>query len=143
MKSYEQSVKEFHNKYGHLISEFPTTNIPESIKQLRLKLIEEEWEETKKAIQENDLVEIADGCADLIYVIVGTCISYGIPIDHVFAEVHRSNMSKTPIKATTGEKYGTKTPKGLDYTPPAIYEILIRTVDEKLEMANELNDKNL
>jgi predicted HAD superfamily Cof-like phosphohydrolase len=32
--------------------------------------------------------------ADLVYVVIGTAIQYGIPFDAVFAEVHRANMSK-------------------------------------------------
>lgn len=73
-----------------------------------------------------NLVEVADGIADSIYVLVGTAISYGIPIDRIFREVHRSNMTKTAIKAMDGHKYGTKTPKGPDYIPPDIAGILSR-----------------
>ena len=125
MKSCEESVREFHEKYGHLITSNPTVQIPDAVKQLRMKLILEEYEELSSAIQSNDLVEIADGCADLVYVIVGTCISYGIPFDRVFREVHNSNMTKTAIKAEDGQKYGTKTPKGPDYVAPEI-DFLLR-----------------
>lgn len=78
------------------------------------------------AIGEGDIVEAADGIADLIYVAVGTAISMGIPIDEVFAEVHRSNMTKTANKADgeSGKKYGDKTPKGATFEPPRIKEIL-------------------
>lgn len=122
--SFEDMVKEFHVKYGHLITGSPTTEIPEQVKTLRIKLIEEEWMELNKGIIEGNLEEIADGGADLIYVIVGTMISYGIPIDRIFREVHRSNMTKTAVKATDGEKYGTKTPKGPNYKAPDIAGIL-------------------
>lgn len=131
--SYEAAVREFHVKYGHLISDQPTSNIPDEVKILRRKLILEEVEETLSAMGFTesgdwsgfeDIVEIADGIADTIYVLVGTAISYGIPIDRVFREVHSSNMTKTPVKAEPGKKYGTKTPKGPDYKPPQIDRIL-------------------
>lgn len=123
MKTIEQSVKEFHEKYGHFIANkigIP----PQPIKDLRMSLCLEEMNEFITAVIRNDLGEIADGAADLIYVLVGTCISYGIPIDRIFQEVHRSNMTKTPVKAAEGEKYGTKTPKGPDYKAPQIDKIL-------------------
>lgn len=120
----EQMVTEFHVKYGHLISTEPTTEIPVVVKQLRMSLIKEECEELiSKGIEKNNLVEIADGIADLVYVVVGTAISYGIPFDRVFQEVHRSNMTKTPVKAQGGNKYGTKTPKGPDFLAPDIESI--------------------
>jgi len=125
MKTPEQSVREFHQKYGHLITPQATTQVPDSVKQLRIKLIEEEYIEFMAGILHNDLNEIADGAADLVYVIVGTCISYGIPFDRIFAEVHNSNMTKTVGKPTVGEKYGTKTPKGPDFMAPQVKQILI------------------
>jgi predicted HAD superfamily Cof-like phosphohydrolase len=42
----------------------------------------------------NDIIEVADALADIIYIACGTAVSYGIPLDDVFAEVHRSNMAK-------------------------------------------------
>lgn len=124
MKTVEEMLLEFQTKYGHLIMTTPTSHIPEVVKQLRMKLIEEEQTELFKAIEDNDLVEIADGIADLVYVVVGTAISYGIPFDRIFREVHNSNMTKTAVKATEGAKYGTKTPKGPDFLPPNIWRIL-------------------
>jgi hypothetical protein len=84
MKTIEESVKEFHVKYGHLINDSPTTQISDAVKLLRIKLIQEEWDEMLElGIVANNLEQIADGAADLIYVVVGTCISYGIPIDRI------------------------------------------------------------
>lgn len=129
----ERELREFHEKYGHYISHAPTTDIPHEVKQLRLALILEEVEETVKAMGftegafdpvNEDIIRIADGIADSIYVLVGTAISYGIPIERVFKEVHASNMTKTAVKAKNGEKYGTKTPKGPSYIPPHIWRIL-------------------
>lgn len=124
MISCENMLIDFHEKYGHYISAIPTTKIPENVKILRNDLIQEEVLETRVAIKDNNLIEIADGIADAVYVLVGTAVAYGIPFDRIFKEVHRSNMTKTAVKAKEGEKYGTKTPKGPDYIPPNIEGIL-------------------
>lgn len=124
MMNIEQMLHDFHVKYGHYRSDWPTIEIPINVKILRLKLIQEEISEMNTAMNEGNLEEFADGIADSVYVLVGACISYGIPFDRVFKEVHRSNMTKTNVKAVDGEKYGTKTPKGPDYIPPDIKGIL-------------------
>ena len=61
---------------------------------LRRKLIEEEVAETLAAMRDADLVGVADGIADAIYVLIGTAIAYGIQLPDVWAEVHASNMRK-------------------------------------------------
>jgi dCMP deaminase len=119
----ETMVKEFMVKFGQFASDKPNTDIPEVIKDLRVKLMMEELNEMLRGMAANDLVEIADGAADLIYVVVGTCIAYGIPIDKILAEVHRSNMTKTAKPAKLGEKYGSGA-KGPGYEPPRIAEML-------------------
>jgi len=62
--------------------------------QLYMNLIKEEFEETAKAFNDNDLVELADGLADMVWVIMGMCNSAGINFDKVWEEVKNSNMSK-------------------------------------------------
>jgi predicted HAD superfamily Cof-like phosphohydrolase len=123
--SYELMVREFNNKHGHYMAAQSTTEIPDEVKGLRIKLIEEECEELiQKGILANNLDEIADGCVDLIYVVVGCMMAYGIPADRVFREVHRSNMTKDAVKVEQGQKYGSKTPKGPNFVPPDIKTIL-------------------
>lgn len=63
---------------------------------LRWRLIREEVEETLDAIYGDNLVEIADGIADSIVVLVGTALEYGIDLTAVWNEVCRSNMAKFP-----------------------------------------------
>ena len=86
-------VKNFMETYGQEIknkSEFPN----EKITKLRIDLIQEELDELKKAIKENDIVEVADALTDILYVTYGAGHSFGIDLDQCFAEVQRSNMSK-------------------------------------------------
>lgn len=128
-------VREFHKKYGHTINEEPTIPDDEVI-ELRYKLIEEEMSETLGALREimNDplrskLLELellADGIADSIVVLLGTAISFGIPINEVFSEVHRSNMTKSMEKDTKSIKG--KTLKGDAFEPPRIKTIIMNAV---------------
>lgn len=100
---------------------FPSQNI----QQLRIALIEEEISELKDAIQQNDLVEVADALADILYVVYGAGLAFGIDLDKCFREVHRSNMTKldadgNPIKnPETG-----KIVKGPHYEEPQLERIL-------------------
>src|SRR4051812_4699043 len=94
MNKEQQMVLEFHKKFGCTIGEAPNT-LSESEQDLRLSLIEEELEELTEALIEGDLIGTADGLGDLLYVIYGCAIACGIDLEPVFAEIHRSNMTKT------------------------------------------------
>lgn len=58
-------------------------------------LIQNKSDELVQSMMDDDIVGIADGLADVLYVVIGTAIAYGINIQEVFDEVHRSNLSKT------------------------------------------------
>jgi predicted HAD superfamily Cof-like phosphohydrolase len=91
--TYFTDVKDFHVAFGQRVGEKPELpNNDERI--LRVNLIAEEIEEYMDAEENNDIVEIADALADIIYIACGTAVSYGIPLDEIFNEVHRSNMAK-------------------------------------------------
>ncbi len=82
----------------HLACDVPEFNslwsTPTEIRELRLRLLEEEFNEYKKAESENDEIWIADALADIIYIAVWTARVYWIPLDKVWAEVQRANMDK-------------------------------------------------
>ncbi len=123
MNSQQQMVKEFHRHFGVLIRSSPGV-VDEATKDLRIKLIREEMGEFEKAANDKDLVKIADALADLLYVIYGTGVSYGIDLEHIFKEVHESNMSKgdpNVLRAPTG-----KILKAKKYRPPNLQPILER-----------------
>jgi len=90
MNRMQEQVAAFHQKFGHVIGTSPKISRPE----LRVSLIKEEAKETCDAIEAGDLVEAADGICDLLYVVIGTAVEFGIDIEPVFDEVHRSNMAK-------------------------------------------------
>ncbi len=86
-------VAEFHRKFEIVLSDVPA--LPDAAtRDLRVRLIEEEFSELKEALVKQDLVGIAKELADLLYVVYGTAVSYGIDMGPVFREVHRSNLSK-------------------------------------------------
>lgn len=119
------ALREFHDLLGHPNRRVPTGTIPDRERNLRLRLIREELGELLDAMDAEDPVEIADALADLTYVVVGTAVTYGIPFDEVFAEVHRSNMTKVdPTLGPLFDEHG----KGLkppSWSPPELYGILV------------------
>ena len=89
----QKMVLEFHKEFDIHIAATPS--VPDDkTKTLRVRLIQEEFDELKEAFEKNDLPHIAKELADLLYVVYGTAISYGIDMEPVFQEVQRSNMSK-------------------------------------------------
>lgn len=77
------------------VSEFDElVSVPKEIRELRFRLLEEEYNEYLKWEKENDEMQIADALADMIYIIVWTARVYGIPLDKVWQEVQRANMDK-------------------------------------------------
>ncbi len=93
MTDEQTMVEEFHQKFEILIQTAPADLTTET-KQLRLRLIQEEFDELKESMAGEDLASVAKEMADLLYVIYGTAVSYGIDMKPVFQEVHRSNLSK-------------------------------------------------
>jgi predicted HAD superfamily Cof-like phosphohydrolase len=88
-------VAKFHKLFNLPIVDNPAIPSKERI-GLRISLLEEELKELKKAIEENDLVEVADAFADLQYVLSGAILEFGLgaKFKELFDEVQRSNMSK-------------------------------------------------
>ncbi len=87
-------VFEFQTAFGLTWHPLPTMDVDSDVVDLRISLLAEEVSEYYKAVLAQDLVKIADGLADIVYIAFGTAITYGIDLDEVLAEVHRSNMTK-------------------------------------------------
>lgn len=121
-----EMVREFHEAFGHPVRSVPS--VPDrKRKRLRRKLIREEYRELMRALRKGDLIGAADGAADLEVVICGTMLEYGIDLDAVFAEVHRSNMRKLgedgkPIYRASDNKIR----KPPNWQPPDIAGVLAR-----------------
>jgi len=93
MTDEQAMVEAFHSKFEILAQTVPT-DVNEDTKQLRVRLIQEEFDELKDAMASGNLAAVAKEMADLLYVTYGTAVSYGIDMEPVFQEVHRSNLSK-------------------------------------------------
>lgn len=118
-----EMVREFHHTYGVRIQEhvgFPS----EERRLLRWSLLAEEVREYGDAELANDLEEVADALADMLYIIHGTALEYGIPLDAVVEEVHRSNMSKLGADGKPVRRDDGKILKGPNYFPPDIAGVL-------------------
>ncbi|MDF1673786.1 MAG: nucleoside triphosphate pyrophosphohydrolase family protein [Vicingaceae bacterium] len=89
-------VKEFHEAFKIVNEEQPIGKIDEKDYLLRYKLMREENEEYLEAAENGDLVEIADACGDMLYILCGTMLKHGLQdkIEEVFREIQSSNMSK-------------------------------------------------
>src|ERR1700749_1005300 len=88
-------VAEFHTTFKHPVLPQPTIPSKERC-QLRISLLAEELKELQQAVDDNDLVEVADALCDLQYVLAGAILEFGLgeKFKALFDEVHRSNMSK-------------------------------------------------
>jgi len=95
-----------------------------STRELRLELIREEYEELEEAIENRDLVEVADALTDLLYVIYGAGHAFGIDLDACYTEVHYSNMSKLGPDGKPLYRDDGKVMKGPEFWEPQLAEVL-------------------
>lgn len=93
LEKAQSAVADFHKTFGLHIASFPSIP-PIAVARLRIDLIQEEAKETVDALLLQSLPDIADGIADLIYVLLGTAESYGLDMSPIFAAVHKANMAK-------------------------------------------------
>lgn len=126
MKKQLDAVKEFHTafKIGH--SETPIADLGLAKKVLRYNLMKEENEEYLEAVQNNDLIEIADALGDMMYILCGTIIEHGLQdkIEAVFDEIQRSNMSKLGEDGKPIYREDGKVMKGPNYFKPDFSKLL-------------------
>ena len=116
MTNFEK-VGVFMKTFGQEVKDKPSLS-SNKINQLRLSLIKEELEELTVAIENKNLLEVADALTDILYVTYGAGHAFGINLDSCFNEVQKSNMSKLdddgkPIYNNSG-----KVMKGPNYFKP-------------------------
>ena len=90
----------------------------DKINKLRIDLIKEELDELKEAMNNNDLLEVADALTDILYVTYGAGHAFGINLDKCFDEVQNSNMSKLDEKGNPIYNESGKVMKGPNYFKP-------------------------
>ncbi|PWU23775.1 hypothetical protein C5B42_01980 [Candidatus Cerribacteria bacterium 'Amazon FNV 2010 28 9'] len=120
-------LKEFHDKTDHEWRTDPTIDIPDNIKDRRVRIMLEEFNELIAAIYRNEPIEdLAKELADVVYTTFGTVGAFGLAdkFDAVFDAVHKSNMSKIPVDGVIKFNEHGKVIKPPGYKKPDIKKIL-------------------
>ena len=112
-----QKVKIFMETFGQEVKSQPSFS-SEKINNLRYNLIKEELDELKKAMDNKDLLEVADALTDILYVTYGAGIAFGIDLDKCFDQVQKSNMSKLGNDGKPIYNKAGKVMKGPNYFKP-------------------------
>lgn len=121
MNKEQEMVRSFHEKFGFTLNTYPTL-IDSELGKVRHFHTEKEMDELLIAIENENLVKIADALCDILYFTYGTGVAYGIDLEPIFTEIHRSNMTKQrpdPIQYVDA-----KAVKGEAYSPPTIESII-------------------
>ena len=94
---------------------------PPKIRKLRYNLVDEEMRETLQAITSDNIVGVADGICDSFVVLIGTALAYGIDLQPIWDEIHRTNMMKStgPIRESDGKRL-----KPPNWEHPRVRELL-------------------
>ena len=126
MQKQLKAVKLFHETYGLGVSEEMKADLGALKNELRYNLMKEENEEYLEAVQNNDIVEIADALGDMLYILCGTILEHGLQnkIEEVFDEIQRSNMSKLGEDGKPIYREDGKVMKGPNYFKPNFSDIL-------------------
>ena len=112
MKTYGQEVKDK--------AEFSDAKT----NKLRIDLIKEELEELTQAMNDKNLLEVADALTDILYVTYGAGHAFGIDLDKCFEEVQNSNMSKLGEDGKPIYNEAGKVMKGPNYFKPDLSKYL-------------------
>ena len=121
-----KAVTAFHRAFGLPFQVRPSADINDELAALRIRLLSEELNELKDATASLDLVGIADALADIVYVAYGTAITFGLDLDAVLAEVHRTNMSKLDVDGRPVLRADGKVLKSARYRAPDVAGVLAK-----------------
>lgn len=123
--TFQDKVEEFHRAFGLPTETSIQKFIPSETVKLRVDLLEEEFEEYLEAVATNNIIEIADALGDIVYIAFGTALTYGIDLDAVLDEIHKSNMSKLGTDGKPIYREDGKVLKGPNYRKPDIAAVLL------------------
>ncbi|MDA9631276.1 nucleoside triphosphate pyrophosphohydrolase family protein [Candidatus Pelagibacter sp.] len=107
----------FMKTFGQEVKSKPSFST-DKINKLRIDLIKEELAELKEAMDNNDLLEVADALTDILYVTYGAGHAFGVDLDKCFDEVQNSNMSKLGENGKPIYNDAGKVMKGPNYFRP-------------------------
>jgi len=110
-------VGTFMKTFGQEVKTKPSFS-SDKINKLRIDLIKEELDELQEAMENNDLLEVADALTDILYVTYGAGHAFGIDLDKCLDEVQNSNMSKLGENGEPIYNESGKVMKGPNYFKP-------------------------
>ena len=116
-------VKTFMETFDQEVKTKPSFST-DKINSLRYDLIKEELEELKEAMENKDLLEVADALTDILYVTYGAGHAFGIDLDKCFEEVQSSNMSKLDENEKPIFNDDGKVMKGSNYFKPDLSKFI-------------------
>ena len=122
MTNFEK-VGEFMKTFGQEVKSKSSLS-SDKINILRINLIEEELDELKQAINQKNLIEVADALTDILYVTYGAGHAFGINLDKCFEEVQNSNMSKLDENGKPIYNESGKVMKGPNYFKPDLSKFI-------------------
>ena len=122
MTNFEK-VRLFMKTYGQEVKDEAGFSDAKTNK-LRIDLIKEELEELTEAMQDENLLEVADALTDILYVTYGAGHAFGIDLDKCFEEVQNSNMSKLGEDGKPIYNEAGKVMKGPNYFKPDLSKYL-------------------
>ena len=122
MSNFSQ-VGVFMKTFGQEVKDKPSFS-SDKINKLRLDLIKEELSELTEAMNNKDLLEVADALTDILYVTYGAGHAFGINLDKCFEEVQNSNMSKLDEKGKPIYNQQGKVMKGPNYFKPDLSKFI-------------------
>ena len=117
-------VGTFMKTFGQEVKTKPSFS-SDKINKLRLDLIKEELIELTEAMNNKDLLEVADALTDILYVTYGAGHAFGINLDKCFEEVQNSNMSKLDENGKPIYNENGKVMKGPNYFKPDLSKFVI------------------
>lgn len=118
----QEQVTEFMKEVAEQATPTKLVRVDQATKNLRMSLMTEELHELEMAMGYDDLMRVADNLCDLLYVVIGAAITYGMDLEPLFDEVHRANMAK---KGGPQSSIG-KQLKPEGWEPPDLAPILTR-----------------
>ena len=116
-------VGTFMKTFGQEVKMKPSFS-SDKINKLRIDLIKEELQELTDAMNNKDLLEVADALTDILYVTYGAGHAFGIDLDKCFDEVQNSNMSKLGENGEPIYNESGKVMKGPNYFKPDLSKFL-------------------
>ena len=122
MTNFEK-VGLFMKTFGQEVKTKPSFST-DKINKLRLDLIKEELTELTEAMNNKDLLEVADALTDILYVTYGAGHAFGVNLDKCFEEVQNSNMSKLGDDGKPIFNENGKVMKGPNYFKPNLNQFL-------------------